>query len=56
MTLAKDIETVFKGKDLIKKIIENKTVKMNGKRYKLEVKEMIIYTTLSIRLDIKFDE
>jgi hypothetical protein len=56
MMLAKDLETVFKSKDLIKKTIENKTVKMNDKRYKLEVKEMIIYTTLSIRLEIKYDE
>ncbi len=56
MMLAKDLETVFKSKDLIKKIIENKTVKLNDKRYKLEVKEMIIYTTLSIRLEIKFEE
>ncbi|MDQ6599917.1 MULTISPECIES: sporulation membrane protein YtrI [Bacillus] len=56
MMLAKDLETVYKSKDLIKKIIENKRVKINNKRYKLEVKEMIVYTTLSIELEINFDE
>lgn len=54
--LAKDIDTVYKSKDLIKKIIENKTVKLNGKRYKLHVKELVVYTTLSIQLEIGFDD
>lgn len=53
--LAKDIETVYKNKELIKKIIENKTFKLNEKRYKLHVKEIVIYTTLSINLDISFE-
>jgi Txe/YoeB family toxin of Txe-Axe toxin-antitoxin module len=56
MMLAKDLETVAKSKDLLKKIIENKPIKINGKRYKLKVKEMIIYTTLTIQLEIQFDE
>jgi len=55
MMLAKDIDTVYKSKDLLKKIIENKQVKMNGKRYKLKVKEMIIYTNLTIQLEIQFE-
>lgn len=56
MMLAKDLETVAKSKDLIKKTIENKPIKIYEKRYKLTVKEMIIYTTLSIQLEISFDE
>ncbi|NRD76099.1 sporulation protein [Bacillus sp. BRMEA1] len=56
MMLAKDLETVAKSKDLLKKIIENKPVKINEKRYKLKVKEMVIYTTLTIQVDIQFDE
>lgn len=56
MLLAKDLETVYKSKDLLKKIIENKPIKINEKRYKLKVKEMVIYTTLSIQLEIRFDE
>jgi DNA polymerase-3 subunit alpha len=56
MMTAKDLETVYKSKDLIKKIIENKIVKLNGKSYKLEIKEMVIYTTLSIQLEIHFEK
>jgi hypothetical protein len=55
MMIAKDMETVYKSKDLIKKIIENKLIKINDKRYKLEVKEMVFYTNLSIQLEIQFE-
>lgn len=55
MMMAKDIETVYKSSELIKKIIENKVFKVNEKRYRVEVKEIVIYTTLSIHLDIKLD-
>jgi hypothetical protein len=55
MMLAKDIETVYKSKDLFKKIIENKQIKINEKRYKLKVKEMVIYTNLTIQLEIQFE-
>jgi len=55
MMLAKDSETVYKSKDLLKKIIENKPVKINDKRYKLKVKEMVFYTNLSIQLEIQFE-
>jgi len=56
MMLAKDIDTVYKSKELIKKIIHNKTVKVNDKRYKLQVKEIVIYTTLAIQLEISFEK
>ncbi|GHH97282.1 sporulation membrane protein YtrI [Neobacillus kokaensis] len=56
MVLAKDLETVAKSKDLVKKIIENKPIKINEKRYKLKVKEMTIFTTLTIQLEIQFDK
>lgn len=52
MMMAKDIDTVYNSRELIKKIIENKTVKITDKRYKLKVTEMTIYTTLSIELEI----
>lgn len=55
MMIAKDIETVYKSKDLLKKIIENKPIKINDKRYKLKVKEMVFYTNLSIQLEIQFE-
>jgi hypothetical protein len=56
LMIAKDIETVYKSKELIKKIIQNKPVKINDKRYKLKVKEMVIFTTLSIQLEIEFEQ
>ncbi|RHW40735.1 sporulation protein [Neobacillus notoginsengisoli] len=49
---AKDIETVYKNKDLIKKVIENRTVTINGKKYRLEVEELIIFTNVIIQLKI----
>lgn len=55
MMKAKDIDTVYKSRGLIKKMIENKVIKVNEKRYRVEVKEMVIYTTLSIQLDIRLD-
>jgi len=55
MMLAKDLETVYKSKDLIKKVIENKPVKINEKRYTLKIKEMVIYTNLTIQLEIQFE-
>lgn len=56
MMLAKDIDTVYKSKELIKKIIQNKPVKINDKRYKLKIREMVIFTTLSIQLEIEFEQ
>lgn len=56
LMIAKDIDTVYKSKELIKKIIQNKPVKINDKRYKLKVKEMVIFTTLSIQLEIEFEQ
>jgi hypothetical protein len=50
--VAKDLETVFRSRDLLKKVIENKVVKINSKRYRLEVKEVYIFTTLNIQLNI----
>lgn len=55
MMVAKDLETVFKSRELLKRTIENEVVKINDKRYRLEVREIFIYTTLSIRLDIHLD-
>ena len=55
MMKAKDIETVDKSSDLIKKIIENKVFKVNDKRFRVEIKQIKIYTTLSIKVDIKLD-
>jgi hypothetical protein len=50
--VAKDLETVFKTRDLLKRVIENKVVKISNKRYRLEIEEIYIYTTMSIQLNI----
>ncbi|WRP05549.1 sporulation membrane protein YtrI [Rossellomorea aquimaris] len=54
--LTKDLETVYGNKELIKKIIENKTVKLNDKSFNLKVREMYFYTTTQITLELKYEE
>ncbi|MCA1057757.1 sporulation protein [Rossellomorea aquimaris] len=54
--LTKDLETVYGNKELIKKIIENKTVKLNDKNFRLKVREMYFYTTTQITLELKYDD
>ncbi len=54
--LARDLEFVFNTRELIKKTIENKPIKINDKRYKLIVTEMFIYTNLIIHLEIQLAE
>lgn len=49
---AKDIETVYKNKDLIRRVIENRLVTINGKKYRLEVDELIVFTNVYIQLKI----
>ncbi len=51
--LTKDLESVYKNKDLIKKTIEKQTINLNDKRYQLKVKEMYIYTSMEIYLELK---
>ncbi|WP_316570950.1 sporulation membrane protein YtrI [Neobacillus sp. YIM B06451] len=52
---AKDIETVYKNRELIKRVIENRSVSLNGKKYRLEVKELAFFTNVSIVLQITLD-
>ncbi len=51
--LAKDLDFAYKSRDLIKRMIQNKTIRINDKRYALEIREIFIYTTLTIQLEIK---
>ncbi|WLR56088.1 sporulation protein [Mesobacillus subterraneus] len=55
MLLAKDLDSVFKSRDLITRVIENKSIKVNDKRYKLKIKSMVIYTSVSIQVEISLD-
>lgn len=52
MVLAKDLNLVFNAREILKRAIVNMPVKVNDKRYKLTIKEMVIYTTLEIQLEI----
>lgn len=54
--LAKDLEFVYKSRDLITKMIENKVIPLNGKRYRLKIKSMFVYTTVTIQLELHLDE
>jgi hypothetical protein len=55
MVIAKDLDTVYKSRELLRRAIENNVVKINDKRYRLEIKEMFIYTTLSITVEMHLD-
>jgi hypothetical protein len=50
---AKDIETVYNSRELLKRAIENKTYTINEQPYKLEIYQMFVFTTLSIELKLK---
>lgn len=51
--LAKDLSTVHKNKDIVKKTIENKVENVNGKRYKFIVREIYFYTTINITVELR---
>jgi len=51
--IAKDIETVYKSRELLKKAIENKTYKIDDREYHLEVHQLFFFTTISIDIKIK---
>ncbi|WP_374719967.1 sporulation membrane protein YtrI [Parageobacillus toebii] len=50
---AKDIETVYNSRELLKRAIENKTYTINEPPSKLEIYQMFVFTTLSIELKLK---
>ncbi|WAA10162.1 sporulation membrane protein YtrI [Fervidibacillus albus] len=56
MVLAKDLHLVYESRDLLKRVIINKPVKINDKRYRLTIKEIVIYTTLTVHLELILDD
>ncbi len=54
--LAKDLEFVYKSRELISKIITNKVIPLNGKRYRLKITSTFVYTTVNIQLELQLDE
>ncbi len=53
--LAKDIEYAFQSRELIEQTIENRIHTAHEKKYRLEVKHIVFYTTLSITLNIRLE-
>ena len=51
--LAKDVVSVYNGKLLLKKSIENKIVTINKKQYTLEVTEIMFYTKMNIEAKLR---
>ncbi|MEY9868679.1 hypothetical protein ABIE66_004058 [Peribacillus sp. B2I2] len=51
--LAKDVVSVYNGKMLLIKSIENKKLIINKKRYDLEVVEIMFYTKMNIEIKVK---
>ncbi|MDA1477594.1 sporulation membrane protein YtrI [Bacillus changyiensis] len=52
--ITKDIESVYKTKELLKRTIENKLYTINDKTYKARVTDLTIYTRLSVEIKISF--
>ncbi|MBA9025879.1 sporulation membrane protein YtrI [Peribacillus huizhouensis] len=50
--IAKEVETVYNSKTLLKKSIENKIIEINKKSYRLEVVEIFLYTTMNIEVKL----
>jgi hypothetical protein len=51
--IAKDLTAAYSNKEIIKKTVENKSFDINGKTYRLEVKELYFYTTIALIAEIK---
>ena len=51
--IGKDLENVSKGKELLKRAIINKDIKVNSRQYQLEIRELVIYTNIEIELAIR---
>ncbi|MEH6949466.1 sporulation membrane protein YtrI [Bacillus sp. JJ634] len=51
--IAKDVKTIYNGRILLKKSIENKIIDINKKKYRLEVTELIFYTDMYIEVKLE---
>ena len=51
--ITKDLETVYKGRFLIKKTVENKIIEINDKKYSFTVSELMFYTTIFIEVKVR---
>lgn len=53
--VGKDMDSINNDRKLIKNLIENKILSANEKRFKLEIKELYVYTELKIYLQLKLE-
>lgn len=54
-TISKDVETVAKSTDLLIRALENKSFKVDNQKYRLKVNQLLLLTTLDVRLEILLD-
>lgn len=52
MVKAKNLETVYETRELLKRAIENRPHRINNKQYKLKVVETFVWTTLYIKVSV----
>ncbi|MGD6816844.1 sporulation membrane protein YtrI [Metabacillus sp. 84] len=52
--IERDLESIFESRKIIKKAIENKVYPIDDKDYRLVVKEMTIYTTIYLEVEVSF--
>ena len=51
--ITKDLETIYKGRFLRKKTVENKIIEINDKKYSFTVSELMFYTTIYIEVKVR---
>lgn len=56
LILNKNIETVAQNKELLISSLENKQFKIDEKTYRLSVKQLYLYTTLEMYVDVSLPE
>lgn len=54
--IAKNLNSAYQNKDLVIKMLENKTIKINNRRYTFVVRNILFYTTITINLELKLDD
>lgn len=51
--IAKDVKTIYNGKLLLRKSIENRLIEINKKQYRVEVVEILFFTEMYIEVELK---
>ncbi|AEP01688.1 sporulation protein [Weizmannia coagulans] len=51
--IAKNLKTAYLNKDLITRMLENKVIKINHRRYTFEVRDILFYSVVRVHLNLK---